>query len=157
MFRISLSLQCYHEGKRKEEEENPSAGTDIAGHFQTPTAFWVGLLASEKSFLSSCSGIFDTSSTWFYHSLSWGGRWCPHRVRPGQILIWFLHELFISTLLLCCRRRKKEWKIRKHVTALHSVVTHWNRTASFLLTFLINKCIMFCVCIYIYIYAMQRL
>lgn len=49
MFRISLSLQCYHEGKRKEEEENPSAGTDIAGHFQTPTAFWVGLLASSHS------------------------------------------------------------------------------------------------------------
>jgi len=55
MFRISLSLQGYHEGKRKEEEENLSGGTDIAGHFQTPTAFWVGLLAhshSKKSFIS---------------------------------------------------------------------------------------------------------
>lgn len=55
MFQISLSLQCYHEGKWKEEEENPSAGTDIAGHFQTPTAFWVGLLAyshSQKNLLA---------------------------------------------------------------------------------------------------------
>lgn len=49
MFWISLSLQCYHKGKREEEEENRSAGTDIAGHFQTPTAFWVALPESSHS------------------------------------------------------------------------------------------------------------
>lgn len=80
--------------------KNTSAGTDIAGHIHTPTAFWVSLLASPHSQQRPTYHLAlepDTSFTCFYHNLLRRSRWCPARPRPGQTWVWFPHKLFISS------------------------------------------------------------